>query len=150
MPPGFSIDADLKGRRSFKDTSVHWTFGKLSNLALDKRWGRLITTFNTETEQIETKRVATVSGDRSHDVHEILLKTGDSAICSGDQRFWTRTGWKTLRDITIGESLACLKVSKLWWAQVVSIRPMASAQLFTLTLEDNDAYVVNNFIASTT
>ena len=80
---------------------------ELYTLQHDKRWSRLVRVWDEERGELCTAKVKEVFDTGIKEVYRIVLENGKEVKATLDHKFLTKDGFKELRNISIGDSVAC-------------------------------------------
>ena len=77
---------------------------------------------------------------------EVFTKKGKSIRCTMNHRFLTKTGWKSLRDISFDEELQVSAGEELTWDRISWFTPGRVESVWDIEVEEDHSYVGNGFV----
>lgn len=86
-------------------------------------------------------------------VYELTTKTGKIIKTTDNHKYFTQLGWKELKDLSVGNYVACPKLTKekqinsdIFWDEIVSIKQVGKEDTYDLTVKNNHNYFANDIL----
>jgi DNA polymerase III alpha subunit len=102
-------------------------------------------------KKIVKRRVKNVFFNGIKSVYELQTLNGYKISATENHRFMCIGGWKRLKELKIGDSIACYykdvhNDSDVFWTVVTSINPDGESKTYDLEIEHDHNYIANNII----
>lgn len=137
--------------RQFKRNAIrNRSLIELLMLQDDPRWERGVTSFDMEAMKPVISKVVSVLQHRKATPVLVQLRSGQYINATEDQKLLTKTGFKPVKQLAPGETVACLKTKRVWYSPIEMIQKdhSLSIPVFSLSLDSHHNYVVNGIVVA--
>ncbi len=96
--------------------------------------------------KLEKRHVIAAKASGRKRVFRLRTELGREIEASGEHPFLTIAGWKKLKDLETGETVATARASEVFWDRIVSITDAGMQETYDLEVEGNHNFLANDFV----